>query len=253
MNLNVVTVTATATLLACAALASAQQGTATADAAKAKEAARMAEAAKYTVTITSSKDASAQQALLYVPPEAAPDQKGRAAPLLVALHTWSADYTQCVEYLLQVRQRGWALVAPNFRGPNQRPDACVSSLAIQDVLDAVEHAGKHARVDESRIYLMGYSGGGHMALMMAAAAPRTWAGASAGVPITDLAAWHAENVAAVLFRRVAGPVRVTIFEGGHGCEIPASLHWLSRQRRGAPPAHQPEPETPGQPKPRQKK
>ena len=90
---------------------------------------------------------------------------------------------------------GWVLVAPDFRGPNNRPEACASELASQDILDAVDYAKKHARIDSSRITLLGGSGGGHMALVMAARAPQVWAGVSAWVPISDLAAWHAESTA----------------------------------------------------------
>jgi len=52
------------------------------------------------------------------------------------------------------------------------------------------------RVDARRIYLAGVSGGGHMALLMAGRAPDRWAAVSAWVPISDLAAWHAECRAA---------------------------------------------------------
>ena len=38
-------------------------------------------------------------------------------------------------------------IAPDFRGPNIRPEACASKLAIQDVLDAVEYAKKNARTE----------------------------------------------------------------------------------------------------------
>jgi poly(3-hydroxybutyrate) depolymerase len=116
------------------------------------------------------------------------------APLLVALHTWSGDYRQSggEEYLQECRRRGWTLIHPEFRGPNRRPEACASERAVQDVLDAVAYAREHARVDERRIYLVGASGGGHMALVMAHRAPHLWAGVSAWVPITDLAAWHRE-------------------------------------------------------------
>lgn len=312
------------------------------------KAAQAAEAAKITVTIKSTKDGSPQKALFYVAPEAKPGGAGAAAPLLVTLHTWSNAYDQCIEYLPQAIERKWVMMAPDFRGRNDRPEACGSALAIQDVLDAVAYARGHARVDESRIYLVGVSGGGHMSLLMAAAAPKTWAGVSAWVPISDLAAWHAENVAAnrgyaksiekalggppgdktaaeyrarspifhlaaakglpidinagihdghggavpishtlrafnvlaeanglkdrqlsadqiafmtdkeqvpadlagqgakdterqkpVLFRRQAGPARVTIFDGGHEGEIRAALDWLARQKKGAPAAHQP--------------
>lgn len=41
-----------------------------------------------------------------------------------------------------------------------------------------------------QIFLLGGSGGGHMALLLAAKAPVRWKGGSAWAPITDLAAWH---------------------------------------------------------------
>jgi hypothetical protein len=46
-----------------------------------------------------------------------------------------------------------------------------------------------------------------------------------------------ERQKAVLFRRVAGAARITIFQGGHDIELIAALNWLSRQRRGAPADH----------------
>ena len=142
----------------------------------------------------SSADGSQQAAMLYVPPEARPEAQGPAVPLLVALHTWSGDYRQgmSLPYLKECQERKWVMVHPNFRGPNRRPEACASDLAVQDVLDAVEHAKKSARVDERRIYVVGVSGGGHMALVMAHRAPKLWAGVSAWASISDLAAWHAE-------------------------------------------------------------
>lgn len=304
------------------------------------------EAARYAVTVASSKDDTLQKVIFYCPPEAALDAKGDRVPLLVALHTWSGNFEQGMEHVTHAKKRGWVLIAPDFRGPNRRPEACASDLAVQDVLDAVEFAKKNARVDETRIYVVGASGGGHMALMMAARAPGLWAGVSAWVPVTDLLAWHRDNtvskrkydkmleqvcggppgpqneadyrkrspvfhltaakdlpldinagihdghtgsvpvshslrafnvVAAangcdnkrvtdeqigfmvreqkvspplagereddperlktVLFRRVAGAARITIFEGGHNIELVAALNWLSRQRQGTPADH----------------
>ncbi len=296
-------------------------------------------ATPHQVEITSSKDGSAQRAVWWRPDTAAKGAEGPPVPLLVFLHSWSGSIEQGPPWIAQAKKMGWALVAPDFRGPNRRPEACASDLAVQDVLDAVEHARREARIDETRIYLVGGSGGGHMALMMAARAPHVWAGVSSWCPITDLAAWHAESSArknnyarmmeqscggppgpateaeyrrrsplfhlaaakgvpidistgihdghtgsvpvshtlrafnalaaeerrlpeadiaslvrdrgipeglrsekqddperakAVLFRRVSGNARVTLFEGGHDSEPTAAVLWLSRQRKGAP-------------------
>jgi len=322
------------TALPLASLAAAPTNTTKAAAA----AALKKEVAQYTVTITSSKDGTPQKAIFYCPPEA----KSAPVPLLVALHSWSGDYKQGVEHMKHGQQRKWIVIAPDFRGPNNRPEACASDLAVQDVLDAVEYARHHACVDDERIYVVGGSGGGHMSLMMAARAPQLWAAVSAWCPITDLAAWHAESVTRkqryaemlekccggppgplteaeyrkrsplfhlaaakglpldintgiydghtgsvpishslrafnvlagkdrqvsddeiafmvrehkvppalaaereddperqkpVLFRRVAGAARLTVFDGGHEIELSAALDWLSRQRRGAPANH----------------
>jgi dipeptidyl aminopeptidase/acylaminoacyl peptidase len=119
-----------------------------------------------------------------------PNPGPEPAPLLVHLHSWSARLGEA-SLARECAKRGWTFLSPNFRGPNNRPEACGSRLAIQDVLDAVVHARSTTRVDPRRIYLVGGSGGGHMALMMAQAAPELWAGVSAWVPIVDLAAWHA--------------------------------------------------------------
>ncbi len=297
-----------------------------------------------TVTIVSSLDGREQNALFFVPPGAEPGQEGDPVPLLVFLHTWSAGYAQCQE---QRFPASWAVIAPHFRGPNVRPEACASPAAIRDVLDAVAYAKLNARIDETRIYLAGWSGGGHMALMLAAKAPRVWAGVSAWVPVSDLAAWrvhcasnsYARNLDAVcggplgtlatdeeykarsplhclaaargvpidinagihdghtgsvpisqslrafnvlanangcqgkllseadiqfmtreaavppalagetetdperkrgvLFRRVAGAARITLFEGGHEAEADAAWGWLGRQKQGAPADFQP--------------
>jgi dienelactone hydrolase len=139
------------------------------------------------VLIRSSSDGE-QQPAWFLPPKS-----GAAAPLVVHLHSWSAHYNTSNETDVAVQEcaaRGWGFVSPEFRGPNNRPQACGSRLAIQDVLDSVDYVRGKARIDAARIYLLGGSGGGHMTLMMAARAPHLWAAASAWVPISDLAAWY---------------------------------------------------------------
>jgi len=157
------------------------------------------------IAITSSADGSEQPAAFYH--SGAPGVK----PLLVALHTWSYDYDQemSIPYAEWCIAHDWILIAPSFRGPNNRPEATGSELAVQDVLDAMAYAEAHAPVDPGRVYLVGVSGGGHMALLtpalasamcagasVAGRAPERWTAVSAWVPITDLAAWHAECCAA---------------------------------------------------------
>ncbi|GLI39457.1 prolyl oligopeptidase family serine peptidase [Geobacter hydrogenophilus] len=145
------------------------------------------------LTSVSSLDGSRENFLFHHPGGA-----GRV-PLVVGLHTWSYNRFNQLHHMLPFcRQRGWALLLPEFRGPNlaENPrarQACASPLSRRDILDAVERVEADYSVDSERIFILGGSGGGHMALMMAALAPKRWRGVSAWVPITDLAAWHGEN------------------------------------------------------------
>jgi dipeptidyl aminopeptidase/acylaminoacyl peptidase len=59
-------------------------------------------------------------------------------------------------------------------------------LVIGDVLSAVDCAKGHARVDDSRMYAVGWAGGGYLGLLLAGRVPEMWAGVSAWVPISDL-------------------------------------------------------------------
>ena len=139
--------------------------------------------------VSSSADGVDQPVLFYAPREA----RG-PVPLLVSLHSWSTTYDKYGSLdpaLAACVERGWAFVSPHFRGPNDRPEACGSDLAVQDVRDAVAYAKEQTRIDADRLYLVGVSGGGHMALVMAHRAPELWAAVSAWVPITDIARWHA--------------------------------------------------------------
>ncbi len=152
-----------------------------------------AKALKLAIDIPSSKDGTLQKVIYWRPDSAARLVDGRAVPLIVFLHSWSGGCEQGPPWIDRAKKLGWVLVAPDFRGPNNRPEACASDLAAQDILDAVAYARRDARIDENRIYLVGGSGGGHMSLVMAARAPDLWAAVSAWVPISDLAAWHAES------------------------------------------------------------
>ncbi len=145
------------------------------------------------LSIISTLDGSTEKSLFWFP-------DGRTGvPLVIGLHTWSYNRFNQVEQMLPYcRERGWALLLPEFRGPNlssnpRARQACASPYARQDILDALERVSADYPIDSDRVFLLGGSGGGHMALLMAAHSPGLWKGVSAWVPITDLAAWHGEN------------------------------------------------------------
>lgn len=119
-------------------------------------------------------------------------QTSEKAPLLVALHAWSGDYKQDIDvgYSHWCIEKGWVFIHPDFRGPNNRPEAACSDLVVADIIDAVEYAKSVANVDEERIYLVGVSGGGYASLFMAGKVPDIWAGVSAWVPLNDLGEYY---------------------------------------------------------------
>lgn len=144
------------------------------------------------ISVYSTLDGSLQPSLFYRASKA-----GR--PLLVGLHTWSHDrFNQIGNMLPWAEKLDFNLLLPEFRGsnldtnPNCR-QACGSEFARQDVKDAIDHVLQHENVDGQNIFLLGLSGGGHMALLTAAFWPKLFKAVGASVPITDLAKWAAEN------------------------------------------------------------
>lgn len=143
------------------------------------------------LAVRSSVDGTMQPNLFYF--------AGADRPLLVGLHTWSCDRFNQVERMMPLAERNrWSLLLPEFRGPNLRrnpnaPDACGSKKAKQDILDAVEYVEREYGCDSRNILLAGGSGGGHMALLMAAYAPELWRAVCSFVPITDVGVWRTEN------------------------------------------------------------
>ncbi|HEX3696366.1 MAG TPA: alpha/beta fold hydrolase [Polyangia bacterium] len=139
--------------------------------------------------IRSSADGQLQSVLWYAPKVTGP------RPLLVVLHSWSADFTQNLDipYAEFALANGWAMIHPDFRGGDRRPQATASDLANQDVIDAVTFARHHTTVDDDRIYLVGYSGGAMESLVLAGQHPELWAGVAAWGGIYDVAGWYHED------------------------------------------------------------
>ena len=140
--------------------------------------------------IPSTLDGSLQPSLFHHPGE------GGTVPLVVGLHTWSYDrFNQVEHYLPLCRRYGWALLLPEFRGPNlsSNPnchDACGSRTARQDVLDAVEYVCGNSSIDRDNVFLLGCSGGGQAALLTAGDTPELFRAVDAWCPVSDLTAWH---------------------------------------------------------------
>jgi dipeptidyl aminopeptidase/acylaminoacyl peptidase len=141
------------------------------------------------ITYLSSADNTRQPMMFYKP------QSEEPRPLLVGLHSWSEGYQQeeSVIYAEWSIANNWVFIHPHFRGPNVKPQTTGSELVIKDVLSAIDYAKENARVDEQRIYAVGWSGGGHLGLLLAGRAPEIWAGVSAWVPISDLNAWYEQS------------------------------------------------------------
>ncbi len=140
------------------------------------------------ITYRSAADDSLQPAMYFAPPSEA------KVPLVVVLHSWSGDYKQQLHAAIETWciQKRWAYIHPNFRGKNSRPEATGSSLVVEDIASAVEFVCDSRAIDRDAIYLVGTSGGGYTALLMAGRKPDLWAGVSAWVPISDLRAWYFE-------------------------------------------------------------
>ena len=138
------------------------------------------------ITYFSKLDASMQPALVW----AAKDDEPR--PLVVCLHTWSARIDKeryYAQYLPRCQERNWHFIFPLFRGPNYTPEACGSDLVVSDLECAVTYMKQTYRVDESKIFLVGGSGGGHASLLMAGRRPELFTAISSWCPISDIAAW----------------------------------------------------------------
>ena len=194
------------------------------------------------VKVRSSLDGTEQPCYFWAPEKA----KAEAVPLVVGLHTWSGDYRNVDHYATvfkYAQELGWAFLGPNFRGANKTPKACGSDYAVQDIVDAVVYAKSHAKIDASRVYIIGGSGGGHMTLLVRGRHPEIFAAAAAFCPITDLARWHGDSLEEHPGR---GKVYAKMLEtscGGTPAEkqgeyrARSPLTWLSRPEAGDVPTY----------------
>jgi acetyl esterase/lipase len=139
------------------------------------------------VSIPSTADGAAQPAYVY---KATGEQP---RPLVVSLHTWSGGYSQVDPLAALVQKKNWNYIHPDFRGPNTTPASCASKLALQDVDDAIAYALANMPVDKENIFVVGTSGGGHMACATYLNTRHPVKMTFAWVPITDLEAWYHQS------------------------------------------------------------
>lgn len=146
------------------------------------------------IFIKSTIDGTMQPSLFYN------SQSKRKRPLLIGLHTWSWQRHNPIQNMLPAAERyDFNLLLPEFRGNNLKtnPDctlACGSEYAKQDIKDAIDYVlANYDNIDADNIFLLGCSGGGHMALLMAGFCPEYFKAVGAYVPITDLELWAEQN------------------------------------------------------------
>ncbi len=147
------------------------------------------------VTFTSSYDGSRQPAAVYIP-ESYRETDGQTRPLLVVAHYMSGNRLTAGKsgYYEECEKRGWLLICPELHGNRTAGATSLAAIPAQhDIVDAVAFMKQHYTVDETRVYLVGRSMGGMLALVAAAKYPDSFAAVVAGQSITDLARWTREN------------------------------------------------------------
>jgi hypothetical protein len=139
------------------------------------------------VKIKSNLDNNIQKAYFYK------SKSDKPCPLIVSLHTWSGDYKQ-IDFLSELcKSKGLNYIHPDFRGANITKDACCSELALNDIDESISFAINNAKVDTSKIFVIGVSGGGYAAICTFMKSNQRIKKFSAWVPITDLIAWFKES------------------------------------------------------------
>jgi len=139
------------------------------------------------VQIRSAADHSLQYALYHQ------TGKSTSQPLIISLHTWSGDYNQDDPLAKEVLLRDWNYIHPDFRGPNNNPNACGSPLVMADLEDAIHFAVKNGHVDTANVHIIGVSGGGYAAMLAYMKLNYPVKSFNAWVGISNLSDWYWES------------------------------------------------------------
>lgn len=137
---------------------------------------------------------------------------------------------------------------PEFRGSNLDSNphctqACGSECAKQNIKDAIGFVVGQYNVDREYIFVLGLSGGGHMALLMAGFCPEYFKAVGVFVPITDLEKWQEQNpcyakhvlaccsnnIEEMKKRHPKASVYLDVFDGGHEIDMEVAMYWFFSQ------------------------
>lgn len=140
------------------------------------------------VDIPSSVDGVNQKAYVYK------SRSSKCQLLIVSLHTWSGNYIQKDPLVDEIVARDWNYIHPNFRGPNNHPDAMGSPLVISDIEDAIRFAVEYTKANPQEVHIVGVSGGGYATLLSYMNIVYPVKSFSAWASISDIEDWYWESV-----------------------------------------------------------
>lgn len=125
-----------------------------------------------------------------------PKRSARKIPLIVFAHGEIHGNVTTDEEAAVVRElveQGYAVIAPDYRGSSGYggdfwKQIDYGGLEVEDVFAARNFMIEtHPEIDTARVGIIGWSHGGHIALMNALLHPEAYQAVYAGVPVTDLA------------------------------------------------------------------
>lgn len=140
------------------------------------------------IEIKSTADQKIQKSYLYKSNSSAPQ------PLIISLHTWGGNYAQRDPLLKYCIEADLNYLHPDFRGPNNNPNAAGSSLVVQDIDDAIQWAIDSLKVDLNNIHIVGVSGGGFATVMGYMKSKHNIKSFHAFVGIYNLENWYYESL-----------------------------------------------------------